>query len=132
MKPDIVVTHWPLDTHPNHHVVSSLVWQSYRRQGGWNLYFFEVMTDQQTLAFKPELYLDIGQVREIKKQARPSQEPEARSDLGGPRADAPPARPRVRHGVRRGLFAGRAQAGLPAAPRHVPGKTAVRPTRVRA
>ena len=53
VKPDIVVTHWPLDTHPNHHVVSSLVWQCYKRQGGWNLYFFEVMTDQQTLAFGP-------------------------------------------------------------------------------
>ncbi len=69
VKPDIVVTHWPLDTHPNHHVVSSLVWQCYRRQGGWNLYFFEVMTGQQTLGFHPELYLDIGQVHSLKKQA---------------------------------------------------------------
>ena len=78
VKPDIVVTHWPLDTHPNHHVVSSLVWQCYRREGGWNLYFFEVMTDQQTLAFRPELYLDIGLVREVKKQSldqHKSQEP---------------------------------------------------------
>ena len=47
VKPDIVVTHWPLDTHPNHHAVSSLVWQCYQRKGGSNLYFFEVMTDQQ-------------------------------------------------------------------------------------
>jgi LmbE family N-acetylglucosaminyl deacetylase len=69
VKPDIVVTHWPLDTHPNHHVVSSLVWQCYRRQGGWNLYFFEVMTDQQTIAFSPDLYLDLGPVRDAKKQA---------------------------------------------------------------
>jgi LmbE family N-acetylglucosaminyl deacetylase len=68
-KPDIVVTHWPLDTHPNHHVVSSLVWQCYRRRGGWNLYFFEVMTDQQTLAFSPDLYVDINPVRELKRQA---------------------------------------------------------------
>src|SRR5579885_1966674 len=78
VKPDIVVTHWPLDTHPNHHVVSSLVWQSYQRKGGWNLYFFEVMTDQQTIAFRPQLYLDIGPVREAKKRAldeHKSQEP---------------------------------------------------------
>ena len=78
VKPDIVVTHWPLDTHPNHHVVSSLVWRSYRRKGGWNLYFFEVMTDQQTIAFRPELYLDIGPVREVKRRAldeHKSQEP---------------------------------------------------------
>ncbi len=69
VKPDIVVTHWPLDTHPNHHAVSSLVWQCYQRKGGWNLYFFEVMTDQQTIAFKPELYLDIKSVREIKRRS---------------------------------------------------------------
>ena len=80
VKPDIVVTHWPLDTHPNHHVVSSLVWQCYKRRGGWNLYFFEVMTDQQTIAFRPELYLDIGPVRDVKKRAldqHKSQEPES-------------------------------------------------------
>src|SRR5262249_22607911 len=39
------------------------------RKGGWNLYFFEVMTDQQTIAFRPELYLDIGPVREVKRRA---------------------------------------------------------------
>jgi N-acetylglucosamine malate deacetylase 1 len=80
VKPDIVVTHWPMDTHPNHDVVSSLVWQCYRRMGGWNLYFFEVMTDQQTLAFQPSLYLDIGPVREVKRKSldqHKSQEPEA-------------------------------------------------------
>jgi N-acetylglucosamine malate deacetylase 1 len=69
VKPDIVVTHWPLDTHPNHHAVSSLVWECYQRKGGWNLYFFEVMTDQQTIAFRPELYLDIKSVRDIKRRS---------------------------------------------------------------
>jgi LmbE family N-acetylglucosaminyl deacetylase len=69
VKPDIVVVHWPLDTHPNHHVVSSLVWRCYARKGGWNLYFFEVMTDQQTIGFSPDLYLDIADVRTVKKRA---------------------------------------------------------------
>jgi LmbE family N-acetylglucosaminyl deacetylase len=80
VKPDIVVTHWPLDTHPNHHAISSLVWQCYKRRGGWNLYFFEVMSDQQTIAFVPDLFLDIGPVREAKRRAlleHKSQEPEA-------------------------------------------------------
>jgi N-acetylglucosamine malate deacetylase 1 len=80
VKPDIVVTHWPLDSHPNHHAVSSLVWQCYGRKGRWNLYFFEVLTDQQTLAFQPELYLDIGPVRDVKRKAldqHRSQEPES-------------------------------------------------------
>jgi LmbE family N-acetylglucosaminyl deacetylase/alpha-beta hydrolase superfamily lysophospholipase len=80
VKPDVVVTHWPLDTHPNHQAVSSLVWRCYRRQGGWNLYFFEVMTDQQTVAFRPELYLDIAPFRDLKRRAlneHRSQEPAA-------------------------------------------------------
>lgn len=69
IKPDVVVTHWPLDTHPNHQVASALVWRSYRARGGWNLYFFEVMTDQQTLGFRPTLYLDLEGVREVKREA---------------------------------------------------------------
>jgi LmbE family N-acetylglucosaminyl deacetylase/esterase/lipase len=69
VKPDIVVTHWPLDTHPNHHVVSSLVWRCYERHGGWNLYFFEVMTDQQTIGFAPDLFLNIAAVWDVKKQS---------------------------------------------------------------
>jgi N-acetylglucosamine malate deacetylase 1 len=69
VKPDIVVTHWPLDTHPNHHAVSSLTWQCYLRKGGWNLYFFEMKTDQQTISFKPELYLDIKLVRDLKRRS---------------------------------------------------------------
>ena len=79
VKPDIVVTHWQLDTHPNHHVVSSLVWRSYQRNGGWNLYFFEVMTDQQTIGFDPDLFLDIAQFRDVKKRSldeHKSQSPE--------------------------------------------------------
>jgi N-acetylglucosamine malate deacetylase 1 len=69
VKPDILVTHWPLDTHLNHHVVSSLVWQCYQRKGGWNLYFFEVMTDQQTIGFTPDLFFDITSVRDMKKRS---------------------------------------------------------------
>jgi LmbE family N-acetylglucosaminyl deacetylase len=69
VKPDIVVTHWPLDTHENHHVVSSLVWRCYQRSGGWNLYFLEVMTDQQTIGFAPDLFLDIAPVRDLKKRS---------------------------------------------------------------
>ena len=64
-----MVTHWPLDTHPNHHVVSSLVWQCYQRQGSCSLYFFEVMTDQQTIGFAPNLFLDIAPVRDVKKRS---------------------------------------------------------------
>lgn len=79
VEPNIVVTHWPLDTHPNHHVTSSLVWQSYIRDKKWTLYFFEVMTDRQTIGFRPDLFLDVDEVRELKKDAclcHQSQSPE--------------------------------------------------------
>jgi N-acetylglucosamine malate deacetylase 1 len=69
MKPDIVITHWPIDTHPNHAAAYSLVWNCYQqRTGGWNLYLYEVETGAETLAFKPDLYIDIGPVRSLKKQ----------------------------------------------------------------
>jgi LmbE family N-acetylglucosaminyl deacetylase len=80
VRPDVVVTHWPLDTHPNHHVTSSLVWQCYLRGGPWSLYFFEVMTGQQSLNFRPDFYLDIGAVRDLKRRAldcHRSQQPDA-------------------------------------------------------
>jgi LmbE family N-acetylglucosaminyl deacetylase len=69
VRPDVVITHWPLDTHPNHHVTSSLVWQSYLRENRWGLYFFEVMTDQQSLGFRPDVYLDIETVLDLKRRA---------------------------------------------------------------
>jgi LmbE family N-acetylglucosaminyl deacetylase len=80
VNPDIVVTHWPLDTHPNHNVTSSLVWQCYLRESRWSLYFFEVMTGQQSLNFRPDLYLDISSVRDLKRRAldsHRSQNPDA-------------------------------------------------------
>jgi LmbE family N-acetylglucosaminyl deacetylase len=80
VRPDVVVTHWPLDTHPNHHVTSSLVWQCYLREGSWGLYFFEVLTDRQSLGFRPDLYLDIASVRDLKRRAldsHKSQNPDA-------------------------------------------------------
>jgi LmbE family N-acetylglucosaminyl deacetylase len=80
VQPDIVVTHWPLDTHPNHHITSSLVWQSYLHGGPWSLYCFEVMTDQQTQNFRPELYLEFGSVHPLKRRAldcHQSQRPDA-------------------------------------------------------
>ncbi|MFO1007190.1 MAG: PIG-L deacetylase family protein [Planctomycetaceae bacterium] len=68
-KPDIVLTHWPVDTHPDHEVISTLVWRNYQRQGGWNLYYFEVNAGHQTLAYTPNQYIDIGPVKDQKFQA---------------------------------------------------------------
>jgi LmbE family N-acetylglucosaminyl deacetylase len=79
VRPDVVVTHWPLDTHPNHHVTGSLVWQCYLR-GCWGLYFFEVMAGRQTVNFRPDLCLDVGALRGLKRRAldcHKSQQPAA-------------------------------------------------------
>lgn len=65
-KPDIVVTHWPLDSHENHHAMASLVRQCYRPSGGWNLYFYEV--GRQTEGFRPRLYLDVERVLAAKME----------------------------------------------------------------
>ena len=125
VKPDIVVTHWPIDTHPNHNITSTLVWQCYKRSGGWSLYFFEVEGGMQTLAFYPELYVDITTVRgsEGTGLLLPQESGAAGFLVADARSNAPrPGRP-VRGPVRRGLFAGRGQARLPVVARAVPAET---------
>lgn len=69
VQPDIVITHWPLDTHPNHHVTGSIVWQLALQQRQWNVYFFEVMSNRQTKLFLPDTYVDITSVWHLKNQA---------------------------------------------------------------
>jgi LmbE family N-acetylglucosaminyl deacetylase len=69
-EPDVVFTHWPLDTHPDHQAASLLTLRAYlavpRR---FPLYFFEVNSGSQTLGFVPAAYVDITATREKKKQA---------------------------------------------------------------
>lgn len=93
IQPDIVVAHWPLDTHPNHQVVGMSTWMVYDPVGkdnesgkkSWNLYYYEVNTftdraELQTIGFRPNLYLDVGPVYKAKKEAihcLESQTPEA-------------------------------------------------------
>jgi LmbE family N-acetylglucosaminyl deacetylase len=95
VQPDIVVAHWPLDTHPNHQVVGASTWMAYQHVAGsketksWNLYYYEVNTftdfeQLQTLGFQPNGYLDVGPVRDRKHQAiecLKSQDPKALWDV---------------------------------------------------
>ncbi|MDN3656353.1 PIG-L deacetylase family protein [Ferruginibacter paludis] len=69
-KPDIVFTHWPIDTHKDHQAASLLTIQSWVRLGKiFELYFFEVCTGSQTMGFKPTDYVDITNTKEQKKKA---------------------------------------------------------------
>jgi LmbE family N-acetylglucosaminyl deacetylase len=69
-KPDVVFTHWPIDTHFDHQAASMLTIRAYlASRPRWSLYFFEVNSGSQTLGFMPTAYVDITATRGKKKQA---------------------------------------------------------------
>lgn len=69
-KPDIIFTHWPIDTHRDHRVCSVLVYDAWLNSGRKQpLYYFEVMTGQQTQNFVPTDYTDITPFVEQKHKA---------------------------------------------------------------
>ena len=69
-NPDLVITHWPIDGHPDHRVCSLLVYDAWRRLGySFELYYFETMTGTQTQYFQPTDYVDISRVAERKHEA---------------------------------------------------------------
>ena len=68
--PDVVFTHWPIDTHMDHQVASLLTFRAYvATSRRFPVYLFEVNTGSQTMGFTPAQYVDITGVREKKKAA---------------------------------------------------------------
>jgi LmbE family N-acetylglucosaminyl deacetylase len=69
-KPDIVFTHWPIDSHKDHQAASMLTTQAWMRGGKkFDLYYFEVLSGIQTVGFHPTDYVDITSTRETKRKA---------------------------------------------------------------
>src|SRR4029078_8826326 len=69
-KPDIVFTHWPIDTHMDHQVASMCtIRAAMALQPRPQLYFFEVNTGSQTQGFTPNIYVDVSPALEKKKAA---------------------------------------------------------------
>ncbi len=70
-RPDVLLTHWPVDTHMDHQVASMLTIRAWMNHGsgGGALYFFEVDTGSQTEGFFPNTYVDVSDVIEKKKAA---------------------------------------------------------------
>ena len=69
-QPDMVITHWPIDSHRDHRVCSILVYDAWRMTGrGFDLYYSEVMTGMQTQNFTPSLWVDITDYRDKKIKA---------------------------------------------------------------
>jgi LmbE family N-acetylglucosaminyl deacetylase len=79
-KPDIVFTHWPLDSHKDHQVAGILTTQTWMRSPvPFSLYFFEVMTGIQSMGFNPTDLIDISDTQVQKRKAvfcHTSQNPE--------------------------------------------------------
>lgn len=69
-KPDIVITQWAIDSHPDHRVCSSLVYDAWRRLGyPFELYYSESMTGLQSHLFTPNTYVNISDVAAQKREA---------------------------------------------------------------
>jgi LmbE family N-acetylglucosaminyl deacetylase len=69
-NPDIVFTHWPIDTHKDHQCASLLTMQTWVRAASkFMLYFFEVCAGEQTMGFHPTDFVDISETQEQKRKA---------------------------------------------------------------
>ena len=84
-KPDVVFTHWPVDTHRDHRVCSLLTYDAFlASKRAFALYYFEVMTGAQTQSFRPTNYVDITATEQRKRDscfAHASQDPPHFYDL---------------------------------------------------
>jgi LmbE family N-acetylglucosaminyl deacetylase len=70
LRPDVVFTHWPVDTHRDHCAASLLTFQAWYRNGKkYPLVYFEVMSGEQTQQFAPNFYVDVAETWEKKKAA---------------------------------------------------------------
>lgn len=69
-KPDMVITHWPIDSHRDHRVCAVLVYDAWRQSGySFDLYYGEVMTGLQTQNFTPTLWVNITDTHDKKVEA---------------------------------------------------------------
>jgi len=69
-NPDLVFTHWPIDSHKDHQSASLLMIQTWvRSKQKFPLYFFEVCAGEQSMGFRPTDYVDITATQEQKRKA---------------------------------------------------------------
>jgi len=69
-QPELVFTHWPIDTHRDHRICSLLTYDAWLNSGKKAaLYYNEAMTGIQTQNFTPTDYVDITSVADQKHQA---------------------------------------------------------------
>ncbi len=70
LGPDLVFTHWPLDTHADHRATAQLVYQAWQwSKESFVLAYYEVMTGVQTHHFQPNCFVDISETWAQKRSA---------------------------------------------------------------
>jgi len=74
-QPDIIFTQWPIDNHPDHRALSTLVYDAWLRLRESKsssqpvLYFYEVSNGEDTVMFSPTYYVDITAMESCKQKA---------------------------------------------------------------
>jgi len=69
-RPDVVFTHWPLDSHRDHAICGLLVMDAWRRLDySFALYYMEAMSGMQSMMFTPDTYINIDAVAALKRKA---------------------------------------------------------------
>jgi LmbE family N-acetylglucosaminyl deacetylase len=69
-KPQMVFTHWPIDTHRDHRTTSLLVYDAWLAGGRkFALYYYEVSTGEETQLFQPTHYVNITATESRKRSA---------------------------------------------------------------
>lgn len=69
-QPDVVFTHWPIDTHRDHRATSLLVYDAWLAMGKkFALFYYEVLTGEQSSHFWPTHYVDITSTEARKRAA---------------------------------------------------------------
>ena len=69
-KPDVVLTHWPIDGHRDHRICSVLVFDAWLKLNrNFDLYYFEVESGHQSQHFAPTDFVDIESVLDEKHKA---------------------------------------------------------------
>ena len=70
LRPDVVLTHWPHDTHADHRNTAALTRTAWEALGhSFSLVFYEVMMGLQTYDFEPNLYVDVSETEDEKRLA---------------------------------------------------------------